>query len=46
VRANADVPEVLALVQGDSRNTGRQDANSDLDLRVYSQNGVPLLGSV
>jgi len=40
--AYAAVPEVLAIVQGGSRTIGRQDADSDLDLYVYSQDGVPL----
>jgi len=40
--AYAAVPEVLAIVQGGSRTIGRQDVDSDLDLYVYSQDGVPL----
>jgi len=36
VTSYADIPEVLAIVQGGSRTTGRQDADSDLNLYVYS----------
>ncbi len=38
----AQIPEVLAVVQGGSRTVGRNDAASDIDLYVYSREPVPL----